>query len=164
MENQDKTTKKMRGIKLLIKGVIIVVVLVMLIPVTFILWPLTGGVIQNNIRASSYMREWRQMMLPPEIEVIEISYFVGNTAGTGNSVEIWAGMLIRSELSMEEMITHFSGYGIVDTLPNNGRLTTRQIYIYHSAFSYLRRNDEWRNLYAVGNFHAATTQFDIRGH
>ena len=90
------TIKQKRFVKLFIRAVIVMAILVILIPISFFMWPLTGGVIQNNIRASSVTREWRQMSVPPEIEVIEISYFVGNTAGTGNSVEIWAGMLIRS--------------------------------------------------------------------
>jgi len=155
---------KRRGAKLFIRFIIVTATIVLLIPLLFFMWPLTGGVIQNNIRASSYTREWQQMVLPPEIEVIEIAYFVGNTAGTGNSVEIWAGMLIRSELPHEELISYFRGHGIVAPLPNSGSFPANQVLMYRNTFSYLRRNEQWINLYAVGNFHSAATQFDIRGH
>ncbi|MDR3277268.1 MAG: hypothetical protein LBT12_00720 [Oscillospiraceae bacterium] len=57
----------------------------------------------NSRRAAQIKDMLGEIALPPETELIEAAVWCGNTSGTGNHVEIWAGVLIHSALPEEEV-------------------------------------------------------------
>jgi hypothetical protein len=62
----------------------------------------------NNHRAAQIKDMLGKIVLPPETELIETAAWCGNTGGTGNHVEIWAGVLIHSTLPEEEFDAFFN--------------------------------------------------------
>lgn len=109
--------------------------------------------------------------MPPETEQIETYSFCGNTSGTGNHVEIWTGVLVKSELSVSELNHWFEtaalpepAYGpMIWPVPEN---RSANYSVMHSfiKFSQLEQLEQAEGHYIIGSFHDAVTQHDIRGY
>jgi len=61
----------------------------------------------NDIKTEKLTNEMLNGPIPNSTEVIEIISGCGNTTGTGNDVEIWIGLLVKSELSKEELLKFY---------------------------------------------------------
>ena len=138
-----------------------------------IFWLLFGGAICNDIQAARLERAYRKLELPPGTTRIEVTSFVGNTSGTGNHTEIWAGMLLfveqserLSEAGTSETYLYlkefFHGYE-VDAVPED--LTA--FYPYPKdfmEFQALQGEESGKGYFVIGNYYDAVTQVDLRGH
>lgn len=73
-----------------------------------------GGAICNDIKASHIEKEYAVMELPEKTRQVSTVSYVGNTSGMGKFIEIWAGMVVYSELSAEELEEFYDGYYVVE--------------------------------------------------
>jgi len=135
---------------------------VIIIPVGFLAFFLIIGPALNDARASSIEKELSRIKLPPETEIIETASYCGNTGSTGNHVEIWAGVLIRSELDEEEILEVFNDYEIVWAVPMDENYYPEPRD--DMKFPYLSRNGERTGCYIIADYYKAVTQNDVRGH
>ena len=62
----------------------------------------------NDARTSIITNEVASLPIPERTEILEIVSGFGNTSGTGNHTEIWIGMLLKSELSKDEIQDFFT--------------------------------------------------------
>ena len=157
----------------------ILLVLIISFPLfLFIILPIFIGPLLNNVNVAKIEKELSNTLLPQNTEIIEIGPYCGNRSGARNSVEIWAGILIHTELSEEEIIAffdtnRFNDYQMVWHVPED--LTVEypapRDFI-DRAFSYFNEHgDEFYTgakkavgYYIIGGFYKPFTQWDIRGH
>ena len=75
---------------------------------------LIGGVISvpliNNYTAYKVEKALCEIPLPEETELIESLSQAGKLTGNGNGMQYFGAILIRSELSLEELETYYSDY------------------------------------------------------
>jgi len=150
------------GMKVLKRILLVILAIVIMVPVGFLVFFLIVGPALNDKRASSIEKELSCIELPPDTEIIETASFCGNTSGTGNHVEIWAGVLIRSELPEEKIIEFYKDYEIVWAVPVDENLYPEPRD--YMKFPYLSRNGERTGCYIIADYYKAVTQNDIRGH
>jgi hypothetical protein len=151
------------------KTFLILLIVILVIPVLYYLsFTLICPAI-NDARADRIERELAGMPLPSNTEVLETASFCGNTSGTGNHVEIWAGVLIYSTLSENEIHQFFSDYEMVWTVPKD--LTEQypepRDFIDFSLFGkqeFYNGQTQVEGYYIIGGYYNAVTQHDHRGH
>ena len=75
---------------------------------------LIGGVISipliNNHTAYKVEKTLCEIPLPEETELIESLSQAGKLTGNGNGMQYFGAILIRSDLSLEELDAYYSGY------------------------------------------------------
>ena len=75
---------------------------------------LIGGVISipliNNHTAYKVEKTLCEIPLPEETELIESLSQAGKQTGNGNGMQYFGAILIRSDLSLEELDAYYSGY------------------------------------------------------
>ena len=75
---------------------------------------LIGGVISipliNNYTAYKVERALCEIPLPEEAELIESLSQAGKLTGNGNGMQYFGAILIKSEMSLEELETYYSDY------------------------------------------------------
>lgn len=127
-----------------------------------VFYNLIGGALCNNIKANQIEKSFLRLDMPPKTEFVETASFVGNTSGTGNHTEIWAGMLISSSLSKEELNDYFENYAIytISECMEDTFLASQSFLEFSESF------DEELNsgYFVVCNYYEAFTQQDLRGH
>ena len=137
-----------------------------------------GGAICNDIKASRIEKEYAVMELPEKTRRVSTVSYVGNTSGAGNLTEIWAGMVIYSELSAEELEEFFDGYYVVE-LPVGIEKTdwldwshndySKELYpltemLREKLFSALKEPISSEGYFVIHKYYDAFTQQDLRGH
>jgi len=101
-----------------------------------------------------------QIVLPSGTEIIETSSYVGNTRGTGNHIEIWVGVLIRSDLEPDNIFDYYKDYEIVWAVPiDENQYPEPRSYM---TFPYLSGNGDRTGCFIVAGHYYPVTQFDIR--
>jgi hypothetical protein len=123
---------------------------------------LFGGALMNDFRASQIEKELSQVELPVDTELIEVTSFVGNTSGTGNHVEIWAGALLHSALSAEELRTYFDSHFDIFAVPHDlvGQYPYFKNFVDFQALNGASNGDGY---FVIGSYYDAFTQIDLRG-
>lgn len=111
----------------------------------------------RNDRAAGRLLEELLAELPPETEIVETAVWAGNSAGTGNHTEIWAGVLNRSGAgdSAEELWDCSGGFAIRLDFPSTANL--------RELFPALASADSREGYFIYGRLGEAATQWDLRG-
>lgn len=122
---------------------------------------LFGGAICNDIKANHIKKSFYSLTMPADTKLVEVSAFVGNTSGTGNHTEIWAGMLIYSSLSEDDIHKCFSDYDIYTVPADLTNMTYNQPYM---PFKALKDKAFGDGYYVISKYYDAFTQMDLRGH
>ncbi len=101
--------------------------------------------------------------LVSEVKPLEIISGCGNTSGTGNHTDLWAGVLIETQLSQEELNAAFAdAYNIQDTKKSGE--TTLSMKIFNKTFSAVNK-DETKNYFILEFAEGAPcSALDLRGH
>lgn len=143
-----------------ISSFLAVVLVILLFAAVF--YHFIGGALCNDIKASQIEKSFLRMYMPSGTECVETTSFVGNTSGTGNHTEIWAGMLIHSTLSKEELGGYFKDYAIhtISECMEDPFLDSLRFSVLSDSFSKEQNN----GYFVVGNYYEAFTQSDMRGH
>lgn len=84
-------------------GLIAASALAVILLVFLVGFSLIGGPILNDIKAYAVERSLRRIELPPGTVMLESFSVCANASGTGSRVEIWAGILIRTDLAEKEL-------------------------------------------------------------
>lgn len=114
-----------------------------------------GGQILNDLKAHRIEKNLSGMTLPADVELVEVSSFVGNT-GNGNHVEILAGILIHTDLDKDTVCSYFEDFEVL-TVPDDLK------YLRFIDFQSLGEKASAHGYYVIGQYFDAVTQIDLRG-
>ena len=153
------------------KRILIALLIIIAIPISIFISTATIGPATNNAKAKSIANKLEQLALPPGFELIESSFFCGNTTGTSNHVEIWAGVLIYSELPEDEvhqfyekeLINHLDFDPLFVPVPEDSSSYYPKMRSFMS-FTHLDDISSVKGYYIIGGYFDAVTQCDLRGH
>ena len=125
----------------------------------------------NDVRAAKIEKEFFNIPVPPKTEIVESYSFCGNTSGTGNHVEIWSGILVKSELPETELIQWAEGISMSNIVyePLLWAVPEDRTSQYPQSrkfieFEHFNGMSEAKRYYIMGGYFDAVTQHDIRGH
>ena len=159
---QNRNPDCRTGVKVKGKFSRFLAVMLVILPFAVIFYNFIGGALCNDIKASQIEKSFLRMDLPSGTECVETTSFVGNASGTGNHTEIWAGMLIHSTLSKEELGSYFEDcaiHTILECMEDPFLASLR-----FSALSDSSYEEQRSGYFVVGNYYEAFTQSDMRGH
>ena len=132
---------------------------------------LIGGVISipliNNQTAYKVEKELCETSLPEKTELIESLSQAGKLTGNGNGMQYFGAILIRSDLSLEELDAYYSGYRsnewecLVET--QEGK-TIEVIDHGTLQFSEEIKDSGCYIVYSWGNGNSLLEESNIRGH
>lgn len=146
----------MRFGKLLKRTLLALLAAALLPPLAACVYGLVIGPLRNDRAANRLLGELLAE-LPPETEVVETAAWVGNSGGTGNHVEIWAGVLNRSGAGYpaDEVRgcpwARKSLFGFPNTADPE------------ALFPTLAATDSLEGYFICGRLAEAATQWDLRG-
>lgn len=157
MERFDAAAEKAAAVRQT-KGVLLGLLLALMVPMLLLAYPFAIAPMRNDWAADRLLRGLLAE-LPPGAEVVETAAWAGNSSGTGNHVELWAGALLRSDCQaaaagtpaekLREDPWLYSVPGTVDL---------------EELFPTLAALDDWTGYVIRGTHGDAATQWDIRGH
>ena len=132
---------------------------------------LIGGVISisfiNNNIAYKVEKELCETPLPEKTELIESISRAGKLTGNGNGMQYFGAILIRSDLSLEELDAYYSGYRsnewecLVETQEGQ---SVEVIDHETLQFSEEIKDSGYYILYSWGSGNSLLEELDIRGH
>ena len=132
---------------------------------------LIGGVISipllNNYTAYKVERALCEIPLPEEAELIESLSQAGKLTGTGNGMQYFGAILIRSDLSLEELDAYYSGYRsnewecLVETQEGQ---SVEVIDHETLQFSEEIKGSGYYIVYSWGSENSLLDELDMRGH
>lgn len=144
--------------RFLLTLIIVPTIIIVAIIALFIIFP-----ILNDIKADKLAIEWAEnIVLPNNTEIVEVISGCGNTGGTGNHTEIWAGILIKSDLPPDN-VKAFWGSDIFVVDESNTR--TFIMRLLGNQFKYFDKATEYEGFYIIERVDkAVSSEFDLRGH
>ena len=132
---------------------------------------LIGGVISipliNNYTAYKVERALCEIPLPEEAELIESLSQAGKLTGNGNGMQYFGAILIRSDLSLEELETYYSDYRsneweyLVEIQEGQ---SIKEIEHKALQFSEEIEDSGYYIVYSWGSGNSLLDELDIRGH
>lgn len=81
----------------------VIPVIIFIVVVPYVVFP-----ILNDTKANNLKEEMLSQAMPEKTELVEIVAGCGNTSGTGDHTEVLVCLLVKSELSAEELYEFFS--------------------------------------------------------
>ena len=132
---------------------------------------LIGSVISipliNNHTAYKVEKALCEIPLPEETELMESLSQAGKLTGTGNGMQYFGAILIKSELSLEELETYYSDYRsnewecLVETQEGQSIEV-----IEHKALQFSEEIEDggYYIVYSWGSGNSLLKELDIRGH
>jgi hypothetical protein len=139
---------------------IVLIVPLTLVSIIVIVWIFSP--IANEIKLGRIERDLVNTELPIDTTLIETRSHCGNLAGSSNNVELWACILIKSSLSMEELSAHYNDFQIIEVdsvSPPNFNFPN-----YNNVFENLIDKSDLDGYYAVFVYATPFSVSDIRGH
>ena len=128
---------------------------------------LTSSIV-NNISAKKVAEELEQLPIPKQTEYIESVSRAGKLTGNGNGMQYFGAILIKSELTREELDEHYAEYRENEWECQVADQDTREIvFIDHVNMRFKSDITEDENYYIVyswGNGIKPFSELDIRGH
>lgn len=133
--------------------------LLIIVPFCLLAYPCAIAPLRNDLAADRLLKTLLGE-LPPEITVADTAAWAGNSSGTGNHVELWAGVLLEKTNGVDE----------IPGVPAAELKERPQLYGYPNTaapeelFPVLAETDDWDGYLIYGTLGRAATQWDIRGH
>ena len=132
---------------------------------------LIGGVISisfiNNNIAYKVEKELCETPLPEKTELIESISREGKLTGNGNGMQYFGAILIRSDLSLEELDAYYSGYrsNEWECLVETQEGQSIEVIDHETLqFSEEIKDSGYYILYSWGSGNSLLEELDIRGH
>ena len=132
---------------------------------------LIGGVISisfiNNNIAYKVEKELCETPLPEKTELIESISRAGKLTGNGNGMQYFGAILIRSDLSLEELYAYYSGYrsNEWECLVETQEGQSIEVIDHETLqFSEEIKDSGYYILYSWGSGKSLLEELDIRGH
>lgn len=144
-----------------------VLVIIILSVVLIFLSVLTAAPIVNNNIAKKTANELVNLPLPNNTEFIESIYEAGKLVGNGNGMQYFGAILIKSELSLEELKEYYLEFAesewkcIVESQINSDVKIMEHTRL---TFKADIEGDNYYIVYSWGDNNTIFHEFDIRGH
>lgn len=129
-------------------------------------------IVNNNI-ASETAREVKEIELPEATEYIESFSKAGKLIGNGNGMQYLGGILIKSELSLEDLESYYSQYAQNEWECIVEKQTGRNIQVVEHGTASLSETvslngdidgDNFYIVYSWGDGDSIYSELDLRGH
>lgn len=123
--------------------------------------------IVNDGIADKTAESVKEIELPNDTEYIESFSKAGKLTGNGNGMQYLGGILIKSELSLEELQSYYSQYAKNDwEFMVENQADNRIAFIEHGTVSLNSKinSDNFYIVYSWGSNDSIYREFDIRGH
>ena len=122
----------------------------------------------NNKKTEKLTQEMLNAPLPNKTELIELFSGCGNTSGTGDHVEIWIGLLVKSELSKRELLEFYrNSYKYIEVYEVTTKTELEYCYFIMDrlgiSFENLKNVSHDDGYFIVGRTESPASSFDIRG-
>lgn len=126
-----------------------------------------GSPIKNNIEAKKVADALKAYDLPEGTQLLDSVSAAGKLVGNGNGMQYFGAILIKSELSLEELKEYF-GKLASDEFQNivEKQETGTIDFIEHADLSF-DADCDYENTYIVyswGDYSGLASEFDLRGH
>lgn len=128
---------------------------------------LIAAPIVNSNAAKETANELANLPLPDNTEYIEDIYKAGKLVGNGNGMQYFGAILIKSELSLEELKEYYAGFAEHEWECVVEEQTGTEIeMIEHERLAFKTNVDgiHYYIVYSWGNNNSFFHEFDIRGH
>ena len=117
----------------------------------------------NDFKAKQLANTLKDWTLPEKTEIVEVISGCGNTGGTGNHTEIWAGMLIKTELAEKGIHSYFDLLNVQKV--DESHKHTFIMDLLGTRFNRLADVSQYDGYYIVETIDkAVSSSFDLRGH
>ena len=117
----------------------------------------------NDFRANKLVHKLMEYPWPPDSKVVEMHAYAGNFAGTGDGIEYFGALLVKSDLDIDEMTKHYAAYTDIIVKKQDGQ----QIKAVSGKNYNFRTNVSNGNYYIVYTFgynkNPIFNFFDFRG-
>ena len=150
------------------KKILIIAVLLPIILITlFVLFALSVPIV-NNITAATVLRDIKNIPLPENTEYVDGVSAAGKFTGNGNGMQYFGAMLIKTDLSLDELNSYYSDYR-----ENEFRLLVEKqesgeiAVIEHGSLvfeSELSSTEDYYIVYSWGDGIDLFADLDLRGH
>lgn len=141
--------------------------LIAAVPILLILFIVTVSIV-NDCTASRLEKELAALPLPEGTEYIETVSAAGKLSGNGNGMQFFGGMLIKSELSAEELEEYYSAYRDNDWEYLVKKQSGKEItLIEHGSLEFTAEFSDEDSYYIVYTWASGIEPFaslDMRGH
>lgn len=126
-----------------------------------------GSPIKNNIEAKKVADALKAYDLPEGTQILDSVSAAGKLVGNGNGMQYFGAILIKSELSLEELKEYY-GKLASDEFQNivEKQETGTIDFIEHADLSF-DADCDYENTYIVyswGDYSGLASEFDLRGH
>lgn len=126
-----------------------------------------GSPIKNDMEAKKVANAIKECALPERTELIDTVSAAGKLVGNGNGMQYFGAILIKSELSLEELKEHY-GKLASDEFQNivEKQETGTIDFIEHADLSF-DADCDYENTYIVyswGDYSGLASELDLRGH
>ncbi len=121
----------------------------------------------NNFQAYKVKKELSDIPLPEQTQIVESISRAGKLSGNGNGMQYFGAILIRSDLSLEELKAYYSGYSKNE---RNGPFVEKQdsqkidAVDAQTEFATCIDSQDCYIVYLWGDNDSAILDLDIRGH
>lgn len=149
--------------KTLITAVLLPIILITL----FVLFVLSVPIV-NNITAATVLSDIKNIPLPENTEYVEGISAAGKFTGNGNGMQYFGAMLIKTDLSLDELNSYYSDYR-----ENEFRLLVEKqesgeiAVIEHGSLAFeseLAQDENYYIVYSWGDGIDLFADLDLRGH
>lgn len=147
------------------KKVLVAIVLAVVIIFLFVL--ITAPIVNDNV-AKKTANELADLPLPNNTEFIESINKAGKLIGNGNGMQYFGAILIKSELSLEELIEYYKGFAenewncIVENQIDSDVIIMKE----HTGLTFKTdmEGDNYYIVYSWGDNNTIFHELDVRGH
>ena len=146
------------------KKILVIIVLTAAIILLYILAP---APIVNDTVAKKTANELAHFPLPGSTELIESIYKAGKLVGNGNGMQYFGAILIKSELSLDELKEYYSEFANSEWKCIVENQTNKNIGMIEHTNLTFKADIKGKNYYIVyswGNNNTIFHELDIRGH
>ena len=149
------------------KTLIIAVLLPIILITLFVLFALSVPIV-NNITAATVLSDIKNIPLPENTEYVDGVSAAGKFTGNGNGMQYFGAMLIKTDLSLDELNSYYSDYR-----ENEFRLLIEKqesgeiAVIEHGSLvfeSELSQDENYYIVYSWGDGIDLFADLDLRGH
>ena len=126
-----------------------------------------GSPIKNNTEAKKVANAIKECALPERTELLDTVSAAGKLVGNGNGMQYFGAILIKSELSLEELKNYYESTAHDKLHFAVEKQETGTIdFIEHADLSF-DADCDYENTYIVyswGDYSGLASEFDLRGH
>ncbi len=121
----------------------------------------------NNAVAKDVVKEMKDRPLPDKTIVIEERSVAGKASGNGNGMQYFGALLLKSELSLEELQAYYSKFSESEwayIVKKQSDSEIKEITNWTARFEAKIDSDDYYILYTWGDYDGFASEFDLRGH